>query len=154
MYAGLLTGKLDQREAFFEVHSTVGRDVRLDPASVATLASRVTAWQAAVDAALAAVEKPLAATMREAEESVRADAALKRAMEDGKAALEKESKDGGRHDGGGGDAMATLGACARAVKRRLLRSVVQHASMVPCRFAWLCAGAMLGSVMGAYGDDT
>jgi COP9 signalosome complex subunit 7 len=57
MYAGLISGKLDQRNQLLEIHTASGRDVRPDAEAVDSLLQRVSEWRHACVMALASIER-------------------------------------------------------------------------------------------------
>jgi hypothetical protein len=113
LYAGLLQGKLDQRAAQLEVHSTMGRDVRVDAASLSVLADRLNAWRATCATALDAINAEVAAAADAQAAERKRRAAYEKKVEEAKAAVHQElaaGGPGGRGRAAGGDVLGDFGA--------------------------------------------
>lgn len=93
IYAGLVSGKMDQMKREFRVSKAAGRDVRLE--EVGAMADKLEAWAATADTLSDSLEanKRSAKAMRDARSG--AASALEAKVEEAKKAL----KDGGDADG-------------------------------------------------------
>lgn len=97
IYAGLLSGKMDQMSAEFRVAKAAGRDVKLD--TVGDLAAKLEAWAATAGQLSAELEENKASAKAMRDQRKDEQLALDGKIEDAKKGLKGEDLHGGAYDG-------------------------------------------------------
>ena len=118
IYAGLLSGKLDQRGKVFRVKGTIGRDIL--PDELGTIIEQLSAWRAQCTQLIAAVQASSQTLAADRERSRREQEELNRSAQDVRSSLKESMASGDMSMDRDGDKMrgyASSSFTSKAMKR-------------------------------------